>query len=259
MDFGGAISRATSAWRLFSVTRVGKRAQVRGTPYVSNRGSIVIGDDFRFGSSPSQSHLITTPGALIDIGDRVVISFGAAISAQREVRIGDDTEIGPFAVIMDADFHRADDRSQQGEMGPIRVGKGVQIGARVTILRGSEIGDGARIASGSMVSGKVPAGAVYGGVPARPVSEKAETDALDIPALIMRVLGLHERPAPSDGPDQIPQWDSLGALRLLLAIEDTFDIALGEDDMKSARSVAQLTDVVSAARDRAAQKHTNGA
>ena len=42
----------------------------------------------------------------------------------------------------------------------------VKIGARVTILPGTNIGDGATVAAGSTVRGTVGAGAVVSGVPA---------------------------------------------------------------------------------------------
>ena len=99
-----------------------------------------------------------------------------------------------------------------------------------------------------MVSGAIPPGAVFGGVPARALTDAAPTDALDLPDLVMRVLGLARHPDPSDGPDQIPEWDSLGTLRLLLAVEERFGITLGEDDMKAARSVAHFSEVVDRAR-----------
>jgi len=98
-----------------------------------------------------------------------------------------------------------------------------------------------------MVSGPIAAGAVVGGVPARAAGEKGLTD-LDLPDLVMRVLGLAERPELRDGPDEIPQWDSLGTLRLLLAVEETFEVALGEEEMKSARSVAELAEIGGGAR-----------
>jgi maltose O-acetyltransferase len=248
---GGALARTISAFRLRSVDRLGKGATVDGRPYISNKGSIVVGDAFHLGSRPVKSHLIASLGARIEIGDRVFISYGAAISAQREVVIGDDTRMGPFTVVMDGDFHRADDRSAAGEIGRVRIGKGVDIGARVTILRGTNIGDGARVRSGSMVSGTIPPGASFGGVPARALTGAAPTDELDLPNLVMHVLGLSRHPDPSEGPDQIPEWDSLGTLRLLLAVEERFGIALGEDDMKAARSVAHLSEMVAAARERA--------
>jgi acyl carrier protein len=50
-------------------------------------------------------------------------------------------------------------------------------------------------------------------------------------------------PDPAHGPAEIPGWDSLGALRLLLALEEEFGVVL-PDTLGSARSVLELRDVV---------------
>jgi acetyltransferase-like isoleucine patch superfamily enzyme/acyl carrier protein len=218
-----------------------------GRPYISNDGEITIGNDFHFTSRPAKSHLVSSGGAKIIIGDQVRISYGAAISAWREVTIGDDTRIGPFVVIMDSDFHVVGDRDRPAEPEPVHIGHRVTIGARVTILPGSAIGDGATIASGSVVSGQIPKGATVAGVPARAATNGTEKQATGLADLVMRVLGLSAPPAPSDGPNEIPQWDSLGSLKLLLALEDAYHLILGEEDMKAARSVGKLAEIVEAA------------
>lgn len=50
---------------------------------------------------------------------------------------------------------------------PIKIGHDVWIGARVTILDGITIGNGAIIAAGAVVTKDVPSYAIVGGVPAR--------------------------------------------------------------------------------------------
>ncbi len=129
----------------------------------------------------------------------------------------------------------------------MRIGSNVQAGARVIILRGSIIGDDVRILSGSMVSGVVPSGATIGGVPARVIGAGgASIPSRDITGLVQSVLSLAERPDPDDGPAQIHAWDSLGTLRLLLAIEETYGITLDEDEMRLVDTVAALVDLVEA-------------
>jgi len=94
----------------------------------------------------------------------------------------------------------------------------------------------------------VPAQTVVGGVPARPLGDDALSgERVDVPALLQKVLGLAQRPGLHDGPDQIPEWDSLGALKILLALERTYAITIREDQLKSAQSAARLTEVVEAA------------
>jgi acyl carrier protein len=172
------------------------------------------------------------------------------------VEIGAGTRIGPFVVIMDSDFHVAGDRSAEAAATPICIGKNVVIESRVTILRGSSIGDGARIRSGSVVSGQIPAGVVAAGVPASvwtPGDETAEQGLLDVRQVVMKALALPAPPQLQDGPDQLPQWDSFGALKLLLALEKAYKLTIREELLKSARSVADLAAVVDQARTAARQ------
>jgi maltose O-acetyltransferase len=100
------------------------------------------------------------------IGDDVSISYGAAIYCEIRVRIGDGSRLGPYIVLSDSSFHVVGDLLARPKPQPVEIGRGVKIGARVTILPGTIIGDGATVAAGSTVRGTVAAGAVVSGVPA---------------------------------------------------------------------------------------------
>ncbi|HSO35826.1 MAG TPA: acyltransferase [Labilithrix sp.] len=154
---------------LRSSDRVGRGSRLRGRPFVRNLGRMEIGDDFVASSIPVRTHLVTGPKGVLRIGNRVRIAHGASISAQAELIIGDDCVIGPFAMLIDSDYHDASDRRAVAEAKPIHIGRGVRIGAGVVILRGAVIGDGAVIEPRSVVSRYIPAGAHAAGVPARPV------------------------------------------------------------------------------------------
>ena len=52
---------------------------------------------------------------------------------------------------------------------PVRIGKGVWIGARATLLACITIGDNAVVAAGAVVTKDVPDDTVVGGVPAKPI------------------------------------------------------------------------------------------
>jgi acetyltransferase-like isoleucine patch superfamily enzyme len=241
-------------WRcnrwLRSVDRVGTGARLKSRPYLPNHGRISIGDDFFLSSEPVQSHIEALPGAAIDIGDRVFISYGAAITSQREIRIGNDTKIGPFVVIMDNDFHQPGNRDASGDVAPVLIGADVNVGARVTILRGADIGDGVRVLSGSTVSGVVPSGVTVCGVPARVLNEGTDADLPDIPKLMRSVLGSARRPEPGVELREIPGWDGPGTRRLALAINDAYGIALCEADLRAAKTLASLCDLVELAIER---------
>jgi acetyltransferase-like isoleucine patch superfamily enzyme len=249
---------------------VGDAPRLDGEPTIHNYGRIELGARFHLASRPVQSHLVSW--GLLEIGDDVTIGHGAAIAAARQVLIGDRTRIGPFLVLMDTDFHgeRAKSGAPQqktssavgAEAGyaPVTIGRDVKIGSHVTVLRGTTIGDGAEIAAGSVVSGTIPPGALAQGVPAL-VRGQAGQDAfavaaagadLDIPAVVMRVFGLTARPGPEHGPADVPGWDSLGALRLLLSLEDAFGVTLEQGVLSRSRNIGELAAEVERARQRAA-------
>lgn len=229
------------AWLRTVCTQVGREPRMFGRPAVRNEGRMILGDRVRLSSRPVASHLVTAENGVLEIGDDVSISFGAAIYCEASVRVGAGTRIGPYVSLADSDFHVVGDRNARPPSKPVLIGRGVRIGARVTVLAGSTIGDGATIAAGSTVAGVVAAGADVAGVPALPRRTSAGgTAGEDLRALVARTLGLATLPALDDGPSRIPEWDSLGALRLLLAIEANLGIRLDERAMAEAKSVADL-------------------
>jgi acetyltransferase-like isoleucine patch superfamily enzyme len=78
------------------------------------------------------------------------------------ITIGDNTVIGYNATILAHEYLIGEWRR-----GEVRIGRGVMIGANVTILAGVEIGDGAVVSACSLVNRDVPPGAFVGGVPIR--------------------------------------------------------------------------------------------
>jgi len=244
----GFIGRVRSALFNSSIDSVGRGTVLAGRPFVTNDGQIRIGEDCHFSSQPVQSHILAMQDAKITIGDRVLISYGAAISAMRAIQIGDDTRIGPFCVILDNDFHKVGDRDAPGGVAPVTIGRNVSIGARVTVLRGARIGDGVCIKSGSTVSGVIANGAVVFGVPARVSKDPARKADSAVVATIMRTFSLATLPAASDGPAQIPAWTAIGAVRLLLALESALGVTLPEVPMRAAGTVADVIKLVAQAR-----------
>ena len=244
---GWVASRRAAGW-LRQCTSVGPEPELRGRPEVRNAGKMRIGARFRLSSQPVASHVVTGPEGDLVIGDSVVIGHGAAIACLLKMRIGEGTHIGPFVSLSDSDFHVVGDRNAVPDPRPVEIGSRVQIGARVTILPGSRIGDGAVVMAGSTVAGVIAAGAVVAGVPARvgAVNAAAGTGAAAgswadaVRELVQRTLGLAVLPELEQGPAELPDWDSLGALRLLLALEEELGVRLSEKEMVGARRVADL-------------------
>ena len=110
----------------------------------------------------------------ISLGDDVFIGPRAFVAVPHaRLSIGDDTVIGPELCVMGGD-HRFDapgtlfrDTRSLGVNEPIEIGCNVWIGARVTVLKGVRIGDGAIIGAGSVVTRPIPSQAIAHGSPAR--------------------------------------------------------------------------------------------
>lgn len=56
-------------------------------------------------------------------------------------------------------------------VGPISVGDNVFIGANATVLYDARIGNNVIVAAGAVVTGELPDGGIYGGVPARRIGD----------------------------------------------------------------------------------------
>lgn len=253
------VDRMRGSVRHRSIDRVGRGTIIAGCLNVENNGRIQIGEECHLGCHPIQSHLIAMDDARISIGDRVFISYGAAISATRSIQIGDGTRIGPFSLILDNDYHRAGDRESPGGIAPIEIGRDVLIGTRVSILRGARIGDGACVISGSTVAGIIANGAVVAGVPARVrVDGSMLSSGRSVASIIMRVFGLATLPGPLDGPTQIAAWTRIGSIRLLLALEEAFGVTFPQEQICLASSVAEVSGLVALARRKLAGQPVSG-
>jgi acetyltransferase-like isoleucine patch superfamily enzyme len=95
----------------------------------------------------------------------------------RRVSIGAYTMLGPCVMCL-GDDHRYDVPgvpsifSGRPTLRPIVIGRDVWIGARSTILSGVEIGDGAIVAAGTVVSKNIPPCEIHGGIPNRKIKDR---------------------------------------------------------------------------------------
>jgi maltose O-acetyltransferase len=111
-------------------------------------------------------------GSNIHLGTRSQLGINCRISCTAELNIEDDVLMGPDVIIMDIN-HRHDDPDipimDQGydEAQPITIQRGAWVGARAIILPGVNIGAGAIVAAGAVVTKSVPPMAIAGGIPAK--------------------------------------------------------------------------------------------
>ena len=108
-------------------------------------------------------------GINITLHKGVYLNAGCTILDTAPVDIGAGSLLGPNVQIYCAEHHKDVEKRSGGlEIGrPVSIGKDVWIGGGAILLPGVQIGDGAIIGAGSVVTKRVAAGATVVGNPAQ--------------------------------------------------------------------------------------------
>lgn len=134
-----------------------------------SRGA-VVGDDVNY-----YPGVWITPARNLEIGSNVNISLGVIITTAGGVKIGDRTMLGYRTQILSS--NHTIDAEAEGVHGTgktyheVSIGKDVWIGGACVILPGVNIGDGAVVAAGSVVTKDVEKRSMVAGVPARQIKK----------------------------------------------------------------------------------------
>ena len=131
-----------------------------------------------------ESFAILYPGVYLThsyglrVGRGFSVNSGALIDARGGIQIGNDVLVGPYAVINSSNHqHKQLDvpmTSLDHIMAPVRIGDDVWIGAHAVVTGGVEIGSGAVIAAGAVVTRDVPPYGIVGGVPATLIGDRRD-------------------------------------------------------------------------------------
>lgn len=107
------------------------------------------------------------------VGRNCFFNVGCVLEVHAPVTIGDGVAFGHQVMLL----------TQTHEIGPpgrrwtslralpVKIGDGVWLGARCTILPGVTVGEGAVVAAGAVIAEDVPPNCLVGGVPARVIRE----------------------------------------------------------------------------------------
>jgi acetyltransferase-like isoleucine patch superfamily enzyme len=109
----------------------------------------------------------TDCGKNIKIGKNVFINSGCRFQDQGGITIGDGALIGHNVVLATLNHDINPNKRSTMYPAPIVIGNNVWIGANATVVPGINIGDGAIVAAGAVVTRDVPPKVIVGGVPAK--------------------------------------------------------------------------------------------
>ena len=177
---------------------LGRKVQVSGARQLFSGKGVEIGDfsivdclsqeglSIGSGSKIGAFSIIKVSGSLsalglgIHIGKNVGIGDFAHIGGAGGVNIGDDTIAGSNLSIHPENHNFADLESPIRLQGVshqgISIGKNCWLGAKVTFLDGSSVGDGCVVAAGAVVNKVFGDNLIIGGVPARVIGERSDGD-----------------------------------------------------------------------------------
>ena len=157
-------------------TRFGAKCDVRSR-FVMRQGNLA---PVAFGASCVLDNDLTIEclGRLI-VGERVIFGHHCTLAAREHIEIGDDCMIAELVSIRDHDHAFKSTAGVYREQGfvcaPVRIGRNVWLGGKVTICKGVTIGENSVIGANAVVTKDIPPNCIAGGVPARIIKELVPT------------------------------------------------------------------------------------
>ena len=121
---------------------------------ISGGGSITLGKNVMTNKRVTFSAV----GGKLVIGDNVSFNRNAIVVCRSSIEIGSHTSFGPNVVIYDHD-HQLGSAGYEGnryKCSPVVIKDNCWIGANVTILRGTVIGEGCVIGANTVIKGEIP-------------------------------------------------------------------------------------------------------
>ena len=107
----------------------------------------------------------------LQVGDRVIFGHHCTVAARESILIGDDCMFAEMVSIRDHDHAFGNPTRPYREQGfvsaPVRIGRNVWLGGKVTVCKGVSIGDNSVIGANAVVTRDIPANTVAVGIPAR--------------------------------------------------------------------------------------------
>ena len=110
-----------------------------------------------------------------EIGDHSTINFGCTVDLRDSVIVGSNSMIGHDSKIYTA-THDYDSPTFDLKLAPVVIGDNVVVFPNSMLMPGSVVADGCVVLPGAVFSGSSTPWTVYGGVPAKSVSQRIPHD-----------------------------------------------------------------------------------
>jgi acetyltransferase-like isoleucine patch superfamily enzyme len=158
---------------------IGESAMIDDLCVLDARGS-VEGLSIGAAALVSRETILSCKEGAISIGARANLGWRCVVSSVGGIVIGEAALLAGGCYIGGGRYHLSDrgrSIAEQGSYsrGPVTIGPGCWIGARAVILDGVQVGEGAVIAAGAVVTDDVAPFTIVGGVPARTIRAREGT------------------------------------------------------------------------------------
>lgn len=107
----------------------------------------------------------------ITIGENTIIGYRSFLDGRGKLNIGNHVDIASEVLIY-TNEHNINSQDFGNNYGAVNIGDYVFIGPRAIILPGVTVGRGAIIAAGAVVTKSIPEFEIWGGVPAKKISDR---------------------------------------------------------------------------------------
>lgn len=158
-------------------------------PHVITRGFVFLGRRVEVGARKGYGQLVLgrwvhvgdenrlrCHEGVLTVGDKCVFGRDNTVNCYLDIEFGAGTIVADWVYVCDFD-HVTDDitvpiKDQGIVKTPVRIGSGVWIGTKATVLRGTNVGTASVIAAHAVVRTSVPPMSIVGGVPARVLKDR---------------------------------------------------------------------------------------
>lgn len=181
--------RAFTPWYLLRYWRLLKLRVTQ--PHIVVRGMVFLGRNVELRCTPGLAQMeigrwvhlgdgtaIRCHEGSLRIGDKAVFGQHNTVNSWLDVEVGASTLTSDWIYVCDFDHDTRDVHRPIKDQGivksPVRIGPDCWLGTKVTVLRGTRVGEGSVLGANAVVRGEIPPRSIAVGAPAVVVRRRGE-------------------------------------------------------------------------------------